>query len=116
MTDPRGEANRQFEYLLNAMEAATQAECPADAGYAAKRKAVFEYVAKLESLRSATAPLPANARAVAEKCLDILCASLHEAEAEGHDLPACVSLAWSEVTMIQTTTLPDAPQPATRES
>jgi hypothetical protein len=53
---------RDFEYLLNAMESATQAECPADAGYAAKRKAVFEYVIKLEAAQSAPAPLPATQR------------------------------------------------------
>jgi hypothetical protein len=37
----------EFDYLLNAMERAAQAKNPAKAGYAAKRKAVLEHVAKM---------------------------------------------------------------------
>jgi len=119
MTDPRGEAPSEGLALpLEVMEVGAMGWCVVDAnqrvlGYAMNQKQAEQLAAPFAA--SATAPLPANARAVAEKCLDILCASLHEAEAEGHDLPACVSLAWSEVTMIQTTTLPDAPQPASVE-
>lgn len=39
----------QFIYLLNAMERAAQAENPAEHDYGAKRRAVLEYVAKLET-------------------------------------------------------------------
>lgn len=38
---------RAFEYLLNTMELAGQAACPADAGYGAARKAVIAYVGDL---------------------------------------------------------------------
>jgi hypothetical protein len=38
-----------FIYKLNAMENAAQAKNPAKAGYGDKRKAVIEYVAKLET-------------------------------------------------------------------
>jgi hypothetical protein len=41
----------QFVYLLNAMERAAQAEFPAEHGYSDKRRAVLEYVAKLEAPR-----------------------------------------------------------------
>lgn len=41
----------QFIYLLNAFEAASQHDTPAEVGYAAKRKALLEYVEKLESAR-----------------------------------------------------------------
>lgn len=41
----------QFIYLLNAFEAASQHDTPAAVGYAAKRKALLEYVEKLESAR-----------------------------------------------------------------
>jgi hypothetical protein len=39
----------QFIYLLNAMENAAQAADPSTAGYGLKRRAVLEYVEKLES-------------------------------------------------------------------
>jgi len=38
-------ADRQFEYLLNAMENAAQSASPALQGYGEKRKAVLDYVA-----------------------------------------------------------------------
>jgi hypothetical protein len=38
-----------FIYLLNAMEAAAQADNPAQEGYGAKRKAVLDYVAEAEA-------------------------------------------------------------------
>ena len=41
--------DRAFEYLLNAMEAAAQSENPAAENYAAKRRAVFDYVRNLEA-------------------------------------------------------------------
>lgn len=41
----------QFIYLLNAFETASQHDTPAEVGYAAKRKALLEYVEKLESAR-----------------------------------------------------------------
>lgn len=41
----------QFIYLLNAFEAASQHDTPAEVGYPAKRKALLEYVEKLESAR-----------------------------------------------------------------
>jgi len=45
-----------FIYLLNAFEAATHDDAPADVGYAEKRQAVLDYVAKLEAaVRSETA-------------------------------------------------------------
>lgn len=44
----------QFVYLLNALEAATHDDAPADVGYAEKRQAVLEYVAKLERAVSET--------------------------------------------------------------
>lgn len=56
--DGRGrEVSQQFRYLLNAMEAAAQAEHPAEHGYAARRVAVFEYV---ESLQAENARLRAG--------------------------------------------------------
>jgi hypothetical protein len=39
----------QFDYLLNAFEAASQSKAPAEAGYAAKRQALFDYVRGLEA-------------------------------------------------------------------
>ena len=58
-------SDRTFEYLLNAMENAAQSENPAKNGYAAKRRAVFEYVESLQrdraaydELRAAIAKLP----------------------------------------------------------
>lgn len=42
-------ADRQFEYLLNAMENAAQSASPALQGYGEKRKAVLDYVAALRS-------------------------------------------------------------------
>jgi len=120
MTDPRGEAEQRYSYeFIKGRDG--------DGGHYRIRNwhdnavgfCYSEFNARLlvDALNTSQSTLtpPSHARAVAEKCLDILCASLHEAEAEGHDLPACVSLAWSEVTMIQTTTLPDAPQPASVE-
>lgn len=37
----------QFHYLLNAFERAAQADSPADAGYAEKRKALIEHLTAL---------------------------------------------------------------------
>lgn len=42
----------QFDYLLNAMEAAAQHENPAEHGYAQKRQALFAYVRGLEAIRT----------------------------------------------------------------
>lgn len=39
----------QFIYLLNAMEHASSFRNPSDHGYAEKRQAVLDYVARLES-------------------------------------------------------------------
>jgi hypothetical protein len=39
----------QFDYLLNAMEAAAQHENPAEHGYAQKRQALYAYVRGLEN-------------------------------------------------------------------
>lgn len=60
----------QFIYLLNAFEAASQHNTPAEVGYGEKRKALLEYVEKLESarpeaLRSEVAP-PAGENAPGE--------------------------------------------------
>jgi hypothetical protein len=44
----QGDEMSRFIYLLNAMENAAQAANPAKEGYAAKRRAVLEYVEKLE--------------------------------------------------------------------
>lgn len=41
-------SDRSFEYLLNTMERAAQEANPAEHDYAAKRKAVFDYVRRLE--------------------------------------------------------------------
>lgn len=38
----------QFDYLLNAFEAATQDDAPADVGYAEKRQALLAYVRDTE--------------------------------------------------------------------
>lgn len=46
----------KFDYLLNQFEQASQAEKPADHGYAAKRKALIDYVRRLEQ-RAAHAPV-----------------------------------------------------------
>jgi hypothetical protein len=40
--------DRTFEYMLNAMEYAGQQDDPSAHSYAAKRRAVFAYVANLE--------------------------------------------------------------------
>jgi hypothetical protein len=45
------EVIRQFAYRLNAMEHAAQAKDPAEAGYAAKRRAVLEFVRALARTR-----------------------------------------------------------------
>ena len=37
----------------------------------------------------------------AERMLDILCESLHMAEAAGHTLPDCIDEAWAVVTAMQ---------------
>jgi hypothetical protein len=42
------EPRTQFDYLLNAMTHAAQEAHPAKAGYAGKRKALFDYVRELE--------------------------------------------------------------------
>jgi hypothetical protein len=54
----------QFIYLLNAFEGASQDDAPADVGYAEKRKAVLDYVAKLE----ADAQRYVNRESVIEEC------------------------------------------------
>jgi hypothetical protein len=41
-------ASTQFDYLLNAFEQASQSDKPAEHGYANKRKALLDYVRKLE--------------------------------------------------------------------
>lgn len=41
--------SRTFEYLLNAMENAAQSDRPAEQGYAAKRRAVFQHVEDLQA-------------------------------------------------------------------
>jgi len=41
--------DRTFEYLLNAMMHAADSDKPSIAGYGAKRKAVFDYVAALQA-------------------------------------------------------------------
>ena len=45
----------QFDYLLNALEAAGRSDQPAERGYANKRKALFAYVRALE--KSALRPM-----------------------------------------------------------
>lgn len=42
-------SDRTFEYLLNAFEQASQADCPEDHDYAGKRVALFAYVSRLLS-------------------------------------------------------------------
>jgi hypothetical protein len=42
-------ADRTFEFLLNAFEAASQSKNPAEHGYADKRSALFSYVAAIQS-------------------------------------------------------------------
>lgn len=42
------EERTQFDYLLNAFEAASQSNQPAAFGYAGKRKALYAYVRDLE--------------------------------------------------------------------
>lgn len=63
----------QFDYLLNAFNAASQHEAPAAVGYADKRRALFDYVRALE----ARAPQPAPAAAQARKCLGMPDARCH---------------------------------------
>lgn len=46
---PTKDQRTQFDYLLNAMEAAAQHENPADHGYAQKRQALYAYVRGLEN-------------------------------------------------------------------
>lgn len=54
-------ATTAFGYLLNAMERAAQAENPAEQGYAEKREAVLDYVARqlsyIERLEAANSGL-----------------------------------------------------------
>ena len=45
-------SDRTFEFLLNAMERASQSKEPAKNGYAEKREAVLAYVRGLEFIRS----------------------------------------------------------------
>lgn len=42
--------SKDFFYKMNAMESAAHTENPAAAGYAAKRRAVFDYVEGLEAI------------------------------------------------------------------
>ncbi|MCC6650644.1 MAG: hypothetical protein IT348_05805 [Candidatus Eisenbacteria bacterium] len=56
----------QFDYLLNAMEAAAQMENPAAYGYAEKRQALYRYVRGLENRPSPFAP-PADPQAMPTK-------------------------------------------------
>lgn len=51
----------QFDYLLNAMEAAAQQENPASYGYAQKRQALYAYVRGLENRPSPLDDLSAPA-------------------------------------------------------
>lgn len=43
--------DRTFEYMLNRLERAAQAEKPAEAGYAFARNEILRYVRGLEALR-----------------------------------------------------------------
>jgi hypothetical protein len=52
----------QFDYLLNAFEAASQDDAPADVGYAGKRKALFAYVRDLERRAAAQGAEPGTAQ------------------------------------------------------
>ena len=60
-----------FDYLLNAFEAASQSDKPAANGYANKRKALFAYVRELEAARRSPAAVPAD-RALMEQALEAL--------------------------------------------
>lgn len=50
-TMPVVAVSTQFDYLLNALERASQADKPAEHGYAEKRGALFAYVRRLEALQ-----------------------------------------------------------------
>lgn len=51
----------QFDYLLNALEAASQSDKPAEHGYGDKRKALYAYVRDLERQASLAQEAPAPA-------------------------------------------------------
>jgi hypothetical protein len=54
MTEPKV-VTKQFDYLLNAFELASQSDKPAENGYAEKRAALFAYVRSLEGALHAIA-------------------------------------------------------------
>lgn len=56
MAKPTDATPNAFIYLLNRMENAAQASDPSTAGYGMARRAVLEYVQKLESMPSEIAP------------------------------------------------------------
>lgn len=56
----------EFDYLLNAFERASQAECPADLQYGDKRRCLIDYVRKLER-RDRTDPGPQSSKATARQ-------------------------------------------------
>jgi hypothetical protein len=56
----------QFDYLLNALESAAQADKPAEHGYAEERRALFAYVRDLERRAAETTELRAKAAALRE--------------------------------------------------
>lgn len=55
----------QFDYLLNAMEAARQQDNPAEHGYGNKRKALFVYVRGLEAAQAQPARVLTDAEIIA---------------------------------------------------
>jgi hypothetical protein len=50
------EQRTQFDYLLNALERASQADNPAEHGYADKRRSLFAYVRELEARAGVAMP------------------------------------------------------------
>lgn len=70
MSDKNNSGLTQFDYLLNSLEFASQAEEPARANYGGHRKALFAYVRDLEArsvrLSDAEAALAAKPRPFAE--------------------------------------------------
>ena len=86
-TQPAGAQSptpRDFEYLLNAMEVAGWHSDPHSQGYGDKRKAVFAYVANLETRLSAAHAALADLKHDMERLYDSLnreCAARIEAEA-----------------------------------
>lgn len=63
---PTREQRTQFDYLLNAVDAAAQHENPAAHGYAEKRQALFAYVRGLENRAALATPPPADLAAQVE--------------------------------------------------